>query len=145
MTNLSKGREGLRGPHRKGVSRGRRDLAFAGSAVEERLSRTSPRGPDFSRPSGAPSQQDAWPVSSSSSLNRWSNGLGISRLRGRSVTGRRLDEPGSFEAGGPGTNGFRKDIGSFMLVGVGIPTAGCWELTARYRDAELTYVVLVEG
>jgi hypothetical protein len=61
------------------------------------------------------------------------------------ITGRQLDGPGSFEAGGPGTNGFRKDIGSFMLVGVGIPTAGCWELTARYRDAELTYVVLVEG
>ena len=61
------------------------------------------------------------------------------------VTGRRLDGPGLFEAGGPGTNGFREDIGSFMLVGIGIPAAGCWELTARYGDAELSYVVLVEG
>jgi hypothetical protein len=48
----------------------------------------------------------------------------------------------SFEAGGGG--GFREDIGSFILVGIEIP-AGCWELTARYGDAELSYVVLVEG
>jgi hypothetical protein len=61
------------------------------------------------------------------------------------VTGRQLDGPGSFEAGGPGAHGVREDIGSFMLVGLGIPSAGCWELTATYRDAELTYVVLVEG
>lgn len=60
------------------------------------------------------------------------------------VAGRQLDGPGSFEAGGPGTNGFRDDIGSFMLVGIDIPAAGCWELTARYGDAELSYVVLVE-
>ncbi|MGH8944761.1 MAG: hypothetical protein ACRDVL_01260 [Acidimicrobiia bacterium] len=62
-----------------------------------------------------------------------------------SVTGRQLDGSSSFEAGGPGTNGFREDIGSFMLVGVGIPNAGCWELTAQYRDTELPYVVWVEG
>lgn len=62
------------------------------------------------------------------------------------VTGLQLDGPGSFEAGGPGTSGFREgDVGSFMLVGIGIPAAGCWELTARYGDAELTYVVWVEG
>ena len=54
------------------------------------------------------------------------------------VTGRRLDGPGSFDAVGPGTNGFRGDIGSFMLVGIEIPAAGCWELTARYGDAALT-------
>jgi hypothetical protein len=59
------------------------------------------------------------------------------------VTGRRLDRQGSLETG-PGTGGFREDIGSFMLVGIEIP-AGCWELTARYRDAELSYVVLVKG
>jgi hypothetical protein len=59
------------------------------------------------------------------------------------VTGRRLDRQGSFEAGVPGGGGFREDIGSFMLVGIEIP-AGCWELTARYGDTELSYVVLVE-
>lgn len=61
------------------------------------------------------------------------------------VTGRQLDGAATFEAGGPGTNGFREDIGSFMLVGLEIPEAGCWELTARYGDGELTYVVFVDG
>lgn len=60
------------------------------------------------------------------------------------VTGQRLDGPGSFEAEGPVTNGFREDMGSFMLGGIEIPTAGCWKLTAKYRDAELSYVVLVK-
>jgi hypothetical protein len=31
-----------------------------------------------------------------------------------------------------------------MVTGLAIP-AGCWELTAAYRDAELTHVVLVKG
>lgn len=63
------------------------------------------------------------------------------------ITGRRLDRSGSFEAkaGGPGPGGFREDIGSFILVGIEIPSAGCWELTAQYRDAELTYVIAVNG
>lgn len=59
------------------------------------------------------------------------------------VTGRRLDGPGSLEAGGPAGGGLREDIGSFMLVGIEIP-AGCWELTATYRGAELSYVVLIK-
>lgn len=58
------------------------------------------------------------------------------------VTGRRLDRPGSFEVAGRGGGGFRDDIGSFMLVGLEIP-AGCWELTGTYRGADLSYVVLV--
>ncbi|MDQ4025887.1 MAG: hypothetical protein M3217_10440 [Actinomycetota bacterium] len=59
------------------------------------------------------------------------------------VVGRRLDRPGSFstESGGGGS---RSDVGSFLLVGLEMP-AGCWELTATYRGAELSYVVLVEG
>lgn len=63
------------------------------------------------------------------------------------VTGRQLDGSASLEvkAEGPGNNGFREDIGSFMMVGIEIPGAGCWELTARYGDAELSYVVMVEG
>jgi hypothetical protein len=58
------------------------------------------------------------------------------------VTGRRLDRPGAFETGGSGGGGYREDIGAFMLVGIEIP-AGCWELTATYRDVALSYVVLV--
>jgi hypothetical protein len=60
-----------------------------------------------------------------------------------SVTGRRLDGPGRFEAGNPGTNA-SADFGTAMLVGVGIPSTGCWQISAAYRGAELTYVVLVE-
>ena len=59
------------------------------------------------------------------------------------VAGRRLDGPGSFKVAAPGGGGFREDIGSFMLVGVEIPPR-CWELTARYRDAKLSYVVLIK-
>jgi len=63
------------------------------------------------------------------------------------VTGRQLDGSASLEAkaGAPGNTGFREDIGSFMMVGIEIPAAGCWELTARYGDAELSYVVMVES
>lgn len=66
---------------------------------------------------------------------------GRSRL---TVSGRRLDAPGAFETSGSGGGGFRADIGSFMLIGIGIP-AGCWELTATYRGVALSYVVLVTG
>lgn len=63
-----------------------------------------------------------------------------------SVTGRRLDGPAPIvQTDGPGTNGLRADIGAFMLVGVEIPTPGCWELTGRYGDAELSYVVWASG
>ena len=57
------------------------------------------------------------------------------------VTGRRLDGPGAFTFG-PGTNA-SADFGTAMLVGIDIPSYGCWELTARYRLATLSYVVSV--
>jgi hypothetical protein len=60
-----------------------------------------------------------------------------------SVDGRRLDRPGAtFHAGDPGTNAAFDGMSS-MLVGVGVPTPGCWELTGRYRGAELSYVVWI--
>lgn len=58
------------------------------------------------------------------------------------VVGTRLDGPGTFTAG-PGTNAGRADFGQAMLVGVEIPTAGCWQITASYRDAVLSYVVSI--
>jgi hypothetical protein len=58
------------------------------------------------------------------------------------VAGRQLDGPATFSAGDPGTNAFA-DFGAAMLVGVVVPAPGCWELTARYRSAELTIVVWV--
>ena len=44
-----------------------------------------------------------------------------------------------------GVPSFNRDIKNFMLVPLGVPEPGCWELTATYRGAELSYVVLVKG
>jgi hypothetical protein len=61
-----------------------------------------------------------------------------------SVTGTRLDGPGSFRFGDPGTNA-SAEFGTAMLVGIDIPREGCWQITGRYRTAELSYVVWVAG
>jgi hypothetical protein len=59
------------------------------------------------------------------------------------VSGRRLDgDAPTFEQTG-GTNGYHADMGQFMLTGVTVPTAGCWEITGRYRDQALSFVVWV--
>jgi hypothetical protein len=58
------------------------------------------------------------------------------------VVGTRLDGPGTFTAG-PGTNASRDDFGDAMLVGMEIPTPGCWQITASYGDAVLSYVVWI--
>lgn len=59
-----------------------------------------------------------------------------------SVAGERLDGGGRFVAPGPGTNA-AADFGSAMLIGIGIPSAGCWRLTATYREADLSIIVWV--
>ncbi len=48
------------------------------------------------------------------------------------------------EVGGPGGGGFTPFLRNFILVGVELPEPGCWEVTASYQGAELTYVVQVE-
>lgn len=59
------------------------------------------------------------------------------------VTGRRLDAPAPPLTASRATNGYRDDIASFMLVGIDLPTPGCWEITGRIGDAALTFVVWV--
>ena len=59
------------------------------------------------------------------------------------VTGERLDAPAPALMGSKGTNAYASDIGSAMLVGVDLPTLGCWKLTGKYGDAELSFVVWV--
>lgn len=59
------------------------------------------------------------------------------------VTGRRLDTDAPPLKVSPATNAFADDIQSAMLVGVDFPTTGCWEITGRYQDAELSFVVWV--
>lgn len=61
-----------------------------------------------------------------------------------SVTGRQLDGFGRFASLAPGTNA-GADFGSAMLIGVGVPTTGCWEITATYKRATLSYIAWVSG
>lgn len=59
------------------------------------------------------------------------------------VTGERLDAKAPPLRSSKATNAYAGDIGSAMLVGVDFPTAGCWKVTGKYNDAELSFVVWV--
>lgn len=60
------------------------------------------------------------------------------------VVGTRLDGPGTFTTD-HATNAAADSLGGeAMLVGIEFPTAGCWQLTAEYRDAVLSYVVWIQ-
>jgi hypothetical protein len=60
------------------------------------------------------------------------------------LTAVRLDEsaPTVVQAGGQPS--FNRDIKNFMLVPLGLPEPGCWEVTASYQGTELAYVIQVE-
>jgi hypothetical protein len=60
------------------------------------------------------------------------------------VSGRELGGLRRFDTSGMGTNA-QADFGAAMLIGIGIPAAGCWRLTGTYRDENLSYVVWVPG
>lgn len=57
------------------------------------------------------------------------------------VTGRRLDIPAPPMLVSPATNAFTGF--SNMLVGVYVPTPGCWEVTGDYQGDKLSFVVWV--
>lgn len=59
------------------------------------------------------------------------------------VTGERLDAPAPPLQASKATNAYAGDIGSAMLVGVDFPTLGCWKITGKYADSELSFVVWV--
>jgi hypothetical protein len=59
------------------------------------------------------------------------------------VIGERLDAKAPSIRASRATNAYASDIGSAMLVGVDFPTLGCWKITGRYGDAELSFVVWV--
>lgn len=59
------------------------------------------------------------------------------------VSGERLDAPAPPLHVSEATNAFASDIGSAMLVGVDMPTLGCWKITGKYGDAEVSFVVWV--
>jgi hypothetical protein len=79
----------------------------------------------------------------------WRAGFDPRREQTPSLTlsARRLDVPGRAIAASSGkaTNGWRDDddIGAFMLTGIELPAAGCWEITGHYRARELSFVVWV--
>ena len=59
------------------------------------------------------------------------------------VSGRRIDSPaGPLQTDGPGTASWTKDD-QFIMTGINFPTTGCWEITGRYENDELTFVVWV--
>ena len=59
------------------------------------------------------------------------------------VTGRRLDGAAGPLGASAATNAVA-DFGEAMLVGVTVPTIGCWEITGSYRGLALSFVVRVE-
>jgi hypothetical protein len=59
------------------------------------------------------------------------------------VTGERLDAPAPPLHVSEATNASASDTGSAMLVGVDFPTPGCWKVTGKYADAEISFVVWV--
>lgn len=59
------------------------------------------------------------------------------------VTGERLDGKSPPMEASSANNAYSSDMGSAMMMGVNIPTAGCWKITGTYKDAELSFVVWV--
>jgi hypothetical protein len=59
------------------------------------------------------------------------------------VTGRRVDGFAPPLRASTATNASADDIGSAILVGVEIPTAGCWEITGHLKGVTLSFVVWV--
>jgi hypothetical protein len=59
------------------------------------------------------------------------------------VRGRRIDsKTPPLQTDGKG-NGSWTDDDEFIITGINFPTTGCWEITGRFDDDELTFVVWV--
>ena len=59
------------------------------------------------------------------------------------VSGRRTDSfAPPLQTDGPGTPSWTADD-QFFMTGINFPTTGCWEITARYEDVKLTFIVWV--
>jgi hypothetical protein len=59
------------------------------------------------------------------------------------VTAERLDGDAPMVTASRATNASAGDIGSAMLVGVDLPTLGCWRIIGTYGEEELSFVVWV--
>lgn len=59
------------------------------------------------------------------------------------VSGRRVDNSADTFIANGATNAHSDSLGLAMLVVVDFPSQGCWEVTAKYRGASLSYVTQV--
>lgn len=59
------------------------------------------------------------------------------------VTGTRIDQPAGPMMSDRATNAYAPDIGSAMLVGVNVPSGGCWRITGHLRGTQLSFVVWI--
>jgi hypothetical protein len=58
------------------------------------------------------------------------------------VTVKRLNEDQATAVVLGNTNAYAEDFGGWaMMTGIDLPSAGCWEITGRYRGEELRFVV----
>lgn len=61
------------------------------------------------------------------------------------VTGTRLDAPAPpLLSDERATNGWHTPDQPFMLTRITVPTPGCWKITARYKDDELSFVMWLD-
>jgi hypothetical protein len=76
----------------------------------------------------------------------WRQGyLPLSEAKSKlTVKGRRLDSPAPPLLVDKASNGgWKRRDQPFIVTGINFPTLGCWEITGRYEDDELTFVILV--
>jgi hypothetical protein len=59
------------------------------------------------------------------------------------VTGERLDAEALSLKASKATNAYARDIGSAMLAGADFPTPGCWKITGRYAEEELSFIIWI--
>lgn len=59
------------------------------------------------------------------------------------VTGERLDGKTPPLEASSANGSYSDDMGSAMIMGMNIPTLGCWRINGKYEDAELSFVVWV--
>ena len=90
---------------------------------------------------GLGADRSAMHTTFSEKLFWWRQGYAEPRPK-LTVTGKRIDSPASPLEISPAANAFTKHA-SAMPVGVGFPTVGCWQITGRYEDEELTFVIWV--
>ena len=57
------------------------------------------------------------------------------------VTGERLDGESQPLDASTANGAYAEEAGSAMTMGVAFPSLGCWKITGKYQDAELSFVV----